>query len=127
MEVPVTDAVDRVARALWSEVSGTPIDKEKWKAAPEEVRKAWHAKAMRVIRTYEGWETPYPCDRTPADLLMWVMDHLVRRVNQQGQPRWKYVMEFCGMGSTMAQNMCRWWGQDPDERVTVVKHYAKPR
>jgi hypothetical protein len=118
-------AVWRLARELWLE-GGYPSQREDlarlWDEAPGEVKEVWLERARRYVRAYEGWKTPYPLTRSPADMLQWVLDHLVRPVKHQGRSRWTFVMEFCGLGSTSATALCRWLGQDPDERVSAVKH-----
>lgn len=33
--------------------------------------------------------------------------------------RWSYIGLLCGVGSTQAMQLCRWYGYDPDEKVRL--------
>lgn len=42
-----------------------------------------------------------------------------RRVKTGGEPRWVRITRLFGLGSTYAQQLCRRFEVDPDERVSM--------
>lgn len=52
--------------------------------------------------------------RSDADYLAWVVEHAGSRADRE-RPRWSFVAEIFGLGSTSAWEMCKRFGFDPEE------------